>query len=234
MKRTSYIFLGLLALLAIACGKKRYITGGSVEQQVYANTLTYDVLKQNPAFDTLVMLIDSAGLKDEVNQSNSTFFAPTDGCVFNYLEARTITDQNVDPYAQFGLDSLFYYLRNNIGGIKDSLRMYIIGQALPFSALTSQGVVYPTALTGDSVIVSYEYTKDPNQGYTSLTSSVPQLVYFTQLWTHYAITPNTPADSITSDQGVHTLCITSGIKTANGYLNTLDNSSTLFFYGTKP
>jgi hypothetical protein len=223
-----------MVLVSVSCKKKGYILGGSLEStQTYAHTLTYDVLKGNPSFDTLAMLLDTAGLIDAVNQPNTTLFAPTDISIYGYLQARTIADQNVDPSAQFGLDSLIYYIRNNINGTRDSLSMYIIAQPLPFSALTAAGIVYPTGLSGDSAIVSYEYTKDGNLGYNSIVSSVPQVVYFTQLWQHYAIGPNTPADSITT-QGAHTLCTTSGIQTQNGYLNTLESSSVLFFYGSKP
>jgi len=236
MKKIYIVHISLICvafLLIFSCKKKDYILGGTTEAQVYKNTLTYDVLKGNPLYDTLIMLIDSAGIEAQVNQMNSTFFAPSDYSIYNYLESRTLADQLVNPYAQFGLDSLIYYVKNNINGTKDSLLMYFVDQPLPFTVLSSDGAAYPTALSGDTAVVSYEYTKNTNLGYNSIVSSVPQVVYYTQLWYHYSVSPSTPADSITAQIGARTLCVTSGIATQNGYLNALDNSHVLFFYGTK-
>ena len=216
-----------------AC-KKDYIVGGSAENvNAYKNITTYDLLKSNSLYDTLVQLIDTAGLKDKLNEQGATFFAPSDYSIFNYLNQRTIQVQNADPTAKFALDSLFYYLRNNVNGTKDSLLMYFIQQPLPYGALTNTGAFYPTELPGDTVIVSYEYTKDGNLGYNSLVSGVPQVVYFTQLWEHYDLSDANPAGEITPDIGVHTICTTSGIVTKTGMVNALSNSHTLFFYGTR-
>jgi hypothetical protein len=228
----------LLTLLFIAgawCAcKKDYIVGGSPENiNAYKHTTTYDLLKANPLYDTLVQLIDTAGLKDKLNEQGTTFFAPSDYAVFSYLNQRTIRVQNVDPAAKFALDSLFYYLRNNIDGTKDSLLMYLIHQPLAYSTLTNTGAFYPTELAGDTVIVSYEYTRDDKLGYNSLVSGVPQVVYFTKLWQHYDLSDAHPASEITADIGVHTLCTTSGIVTKTGMVNALSNSHTLFFYGTR-
>ena len=232
-------FTGGLFVLLVTAGlmgacKKDYITGGSPQNaDAHKNITTYDLLKANPIYDTLVRLIDTAGLKDMLNRQGTSFFAASDYSIFSYLNQRTIQVQNVDPAAKFALDSLFYYLRNNINGTRDSLLMYFIPQPLPYSSLTNTGAVYPTELAGDTVIVSYEYTKDGNLGYNSLVSGVPQVVYFTQLWHPYALSDANPAGAITSDIGVHTLCISSGIVTKTGIVNTLSNSHTLFFYGTR-
>jgi hypothetical protein len=108
--------------------------------------------------------------------------------------------------------------------------MYIIHQTLPFSVLTNNGTLFQSALPGDSVVVSYEQTKDANLGYSNLVSGIPQVVYFTQLWS----TPPIPivAADIPTNVGVHTLCQTSGIQTTTGMLDVLENGHTLFFYGT--
>jgi len=230
--------LGVFVLVCIgtswtAC-KKDYIVGGAAENTgAYSRTTTYDVLKSLPLYDTLVQLIDTAGIMDKVNEQGVTFFAPSDYSIYNYLNQRTIQVQNADPTARFALDSLFYYLRNNINGTRDSLLMYLVHQPLTYSVLTNTGAFYPTELTGDTVIVSYEYTKDGNLGYNPLVSGVPQLVYFTQLWQPYALSDANPAGDITPDIGVHTLCTTSGVVTKTGMINALSNSHTLFFYGTR-
>ncbi len=245
MKKFLPLYICIAAILLVSC-KKNYIIGGTPENaNAYATTLTYDVLKAIPQYDTLIMLIDTAGLKDQVNKQGTTFFVPSNYSILNYLQAKTIFEQGVNPYAQFGLDSLIYYIVNNINGTRDSLMMYFVGQSLPNSALTPDGVQYPTGLAGDIVDISYQYSKSTSTGYgiyttngafsgsgTNLISSVPQIVTFTQLWG--SVPPNTPISQISTTVGIQTIVKSSNIKTANGYIEALDNSHTLFFYGTNP
>jgi hypothetical protein len=237
MKKIVWLNLAALccAILLFSACKKSYITGGVPEDiNMYKNTTTYDVLKNNPIYDTLVQIIDAAGIKDKINEQGVTFFAPSDYSIFNYLEQRTLFVQNnINQDSTFGLDSLKYYLQNNINGTKDSMLMYLIRQSLPYSVLTNTGTLYPTELAGDTAIVSYEYTKDGSLGYNSLVSSQPQIVYFTQLWYHYDLSDDNKAGDVPEDIGVHTLVKTSDIQTQTGIMNALENSHTLFFYGTK-
>jgi hypothetical protein len=221
-------------LLLFAC-KKDYIVGGSLEDTgKYANTLTYDVLKTNPLYDTLVQLIDAAGLKDKINEAGTTFFAPNDYSILGYLQRRTFIVQNtINQNSKFALDSLVYYLQNNIKNTRDSLLMYLIKKPLNYDVLTEDGAIYPTALTGDTAIVSYELTRDFFLGYNSLVTGGPRIVYFTHLWYHYDVSAATPAKSVPVTIGVRTLIRTSGIITKNGIMNGLESSHSLFFYGTK-
>lgn len=227
------VIIVAVIMLFTAC-KKDYITGGSVEDiNKYKNTSTYDVLKSSPLYDTLVQLIDTAGLKDKINETGITLFAPSDYSVYSYLSARTLKAQLINQNAKFALDSMFYYLRNNIRGTKDSLLMYLIKKPLLYADLTDVGAYHQTELAGNSVIVSYEYTRSGALGYNSIVSGVPQVVYFTHLWYPYSLSPANPAGEVPINIGVHTLVKTSCIITKNGVLNALDNSHTLFFYGTK-
>lgn len=224
-----------ITISVIAC-KKNYIIGGKVEDvNKYANMTSYDVLNSLPQFDTLVQVIDAAGLKDKINQDNSTFFAISNGSIFNYLQLRTLLLQaTVNQYAKFTLDSLKYYLQNNINGTKDSLLMYQVATTLTTSNLTNNGAQYPSGLIGDSVLVSYETTLDPLLGYTSLVSTPPRVVYFAQLWKHYNLnSKDSTAAKLPSTTGVRSLVSTSFIKTKNGMINVLTPRNTLFFYGTK-
>ena len=233
-----------LALVFTAC-KKDYITGGTIENvNTYKNTTTYDVLNSNPLYDTLVQLIDAAGIKDKINEQGTTFFAPSNVSILDYLIFRTeYVQYNINQDSTFGLDSLKYYLQNNINGTKDSMLMYLVHTPLPYSALTNTGGVYPTELPGDTVLVSYEFTASQYNGYynsngnvsatTPVVSTQPQVVYFTQLWYHYDLSDANPAGSVPLNIGVHDLVRTSGILTQNGVLNELDNANPLFFYGTK-
>ena len=221
-----------LALVFTAC-KKDYITGGTIENvNKYKDSTTYDVLNGNPLYDTLVQLIDAAGIKDKINAQGTTFFAPSNVSILDYLNFRTIYVQNnINQDSTFGLDSLKYYLQNNINSTKDSMLMYLVQKPLPYSALTNTGSVYPTELPGDTVLVSYEFTASQYNGYynsngnvsptTPVVSTQPQVVYFTQLWYHYDLSDANPAGSVPLNIGVHDLVRTSGIITQNGVLNFL-------------
>ena len=50
---------------------------------------TYDYLKSNRNFDSLVKVIDKAGLKDAVN-GDVTFFATTNYGIADYVKAKKI------------------------------------------------------------------------------------------------------------------------------------------------
>jgi len=220
-------------LLFTAC-KKNYIIGGAKENvNQYSNITTYDFLKANPLYDTLVRLIDTAGFKDRINEAGVTFFVPFNVSIATYLNLRSIAVQNTNANSNFSLDSLFYYLRNNINGTRDSLGMYLIKQPLPYSALTNTGAFFNTELTGDAVVISYEYTRDGNLGYNALISSGPQIMYYTHLWHPYALSNAKPAALISAATGVRTLIKTSGTITKNGMVNAMEISHVLFFYGTK-
>ena len=111
--------------------------------------------------------------------------------------------------------------------------MYLIKKPLQYNVLTDVGTIYPTALAGDTAIVSYEFTKDTDLGYNPLVTGGPQIVYFTHLWYHYDLSAANPAKDVPNDVGVRTLVKTSGIITKNGILQGLESSNILFFYGTK-
>ena len=222
--------LFFILLAALASCKKSYIKGGQIEDvNMYANNTNYEVLAMDPAYDTLIQLIDAAGLKDKINKSGTTFFAPSDYSILSYLQLRTVFLQDyVDQNAKFGLDSLKYYLQNNIDNTRDSLLMYQISTPLPYSSLTTTGVAYETGLAGDTVVVSYEPL-----GRNTVVSTVPRQVFFTQLWYHYNLSDANPASAIPSEIGVREGVITSGINTKSGIMNYLNNYHTLFFYATK-
>ncbi|MES2374282.1 MAG: hypothetical protein V4557_17015 [Bacteroidota bacterium] len=226
----------LIVFAALVSCKKEYITGGEIHDvNRYKNTSSYDVLKNIPGYDTLITVIDSAGFKDKINAAGSTFFPPNNSAIFNYLNTRTLALQVGNLNAKFGLDSLLYYVKNNIKGTRDSLAMYLVPAALTYATLNNTGAKYATGLAGDSVVVSYEYvtTLNGSMGYSSNVSSIPQVVYFTQMWYPYTLNEANPAGKIPGTIGVHTLCSTSGINTQNGVMHALSYGHTLFFYGTK-
>jgi hypothetical protein len=227
-------FLVVAIAIFSACSKD-YITGGEREDpNKWSNTTTYDYLKTVQQFDTLTQLIDAGNLQDAINQQG-TFFAVSNEAIFRYLNAKTLILQaTVNQDAKFTLDSLKYYIQNNINGTKDSLLMYLIpGKVLTPDQLTEEGTLYPSGLKDNMVAVSFEETKDPNSGYNSTVSTIPRLLYFTQFWQPYTIDEDHTAADVPAGVGVHEGVNSSFIYTKSGVVNVLSPNNLLFFYGTK-
>lgn len=222
----------LLVVVVLFSCKKRddYLTGGSRHNAKYNGT-TYDFLKGQASglFDTLLLLVDKAGLKDKLNQQGVSFFAPTDYAINNYLNRRAIQEQNIDPFRKWTLDSMIKY---ELPQFTDSLDTYFVGQTLDFNNLTNNGAIYPTKKTGTEAVVSYEeITKDHSDfimlGGNDNLSTNPRVIYYTFLFT--SLTPPVVASEITSEQGARTRVQTSGIQTNTGMIHVLNNNHILFF-----
>ena len=235
IKIAGFIAGSLVLLFCInGCKKQNYILGGvpaNVKQ--YESITTYEYLQNNPIFDTLVQLINAAGLEAAVNAQGTTFFASTNYSVFQYLNLKTIyLQKTVNQNEQFGLDSLLYYVKNNINGTADSLEMYLINQPLTYNVLTNVGTKYPTELPGDTAIVSYQFTTSTSLGYNPIVSTVPQVVYYAYLWTpNYPLSTDSTASMIPGNEGFNELVQTSGIYTKSGVVEVLTNQNVLFGFG---
>jgi len=84
--------------------------------------------------------------------------------------------------------------------------------------------------TNDSVIISYEATKDIyGGGYNSNYSSPIKLLYLAHLYKPYPLSDANPSSEIPSDVGVRYLCPTTGINTSNGVIHVLPASHSLFY-----
>ena len=85
--KTLKIFIPVLLVTVVffSC-KKDYTIGGDLFK-AQVNMTTYDYLKTNHTFDTLVMMINKMNLKDEVN-SSGTFFAVTNYAITNFVLAK--------------------------------------------------------------------------------------------------------------------------------------------------
>lgn len=214
LKLCSLLFLFMLALSAC---KKEYISGSVQDVNIHKNKTTYEFLQTSPVFDTLVQMIDAAGLKDAINAQGTSFFPPIDWTIYNYLSTRTVIVQNtINQNSKWGLDSMLYYLANNKNGTRDSLKMYLIAQPLTYDKLTESGTRYPTGLANDFAIVSYP-TVTSGLGYNSNFSSPIRVVYFTHPYKIGNVEYKTEVRSSTS-----------GILTKNGVVHVLSPHS-LFF-----
>jgi len=227
MRKTSTYSISLFAVTLIfaACGKNDYRVGGDLHSP-NINMTTYDYLKSNRdgLFDTLLLLVDLAGIKDKINQPGATFFAPTDYAINNYVERRTRQVQKVDPFQKWTLDSI---ITHELPRFADSLDIYFVKEQLPNSELTPTGKVYKNAKNND-VVVSYEETTEKNMGKNDNSTLLPQVVYFTYLF--QPIAPGFDVKDIALPVGIRTLVQTSNARTTTGTLHVLQNSHTLFFY----
>lgn len=225
MKRLIYITMIALGVMLYSCKKDGYFVGGELHDPKI-NMTTYDWLKSNKygVFDTVIMLIDKAGVKDKINKQGITFFAPTDYDIKNYVNARSRALQSIDENLRWTVDSMIKY---ELPRFADSIDMYIVNQTLPNSVLTAHGAKYKNA-KGKEVVVSYEETEDEKLGYVKGSTIRPKIVYFSYLFK--PMDANVPASDIDLPLGIRTLVQTSNANTTTGVVHVLTNDHTLFFY----
>ena len=222
-------FFFVLVILS-SCKRDNYLTGGTLHNAKYNGT-TYDFLKGQASglFDTLLLLVDKAGLKDKLNQQGVSFFAPTDYAITNYLNRRAIQEQVIDPFRKWTLDSM---IKHELPKFIDSFDTYFVEKMLDYNNLTDNGAVYPTRKTGSKAVVSYEEITPDNPGYTQLggntnVSSNPRIIYYTFLFA--PLTPPIVASKISPVEGTRVRVQTSGIQTNTGMVHVLMNQHILFF-----
>lgn len=213
-----------LSIVLVSCDKNDYIIGGELHNP-QINATTYDYLKSNRfgLFDTLLLLIDKAGLKDKINQPG-TFFAPTDYAIRNYLLERTAKIQQVNPFERWTIDSVIKY---ELPQFIDSLNIYFVKNNLPNSALISAGTVVEND-KGKDIIVSYEETSNKKLGFNNNSSIYPRVVYFTYIYNK--VPTNFDIKKISYPIGTKVLVQSSNAQTLTGTLHVLSNEHILFFY----
>jgi hypothetical protein len=110
-----------LVTLIFSCQKDTIVDGGVSDPKV--NMTTYDYLKAHPKglFDTLLLIVDKAQMKETIN-SKGTFIVPTDYSVNSYISLRQSQIRKVDERKDYTLDSLFKEFTPKM--LKDSLSVY--------------------------------------------------------------------------------------------------------------
>jgi len=218
-----FIFILFAATAFFSCKKNDTIGGDLFKANV--NMTTYDYLKTNHTFDTLVMMINKMQLKDEVN-SSGTFFALTNYSIHNFVLAKqaqlriTSNDENL----VFTFDSL------NFVSLKDSLRAYMFKDKYTLDMLTQKGV-YVKANDGEMRMINKRPTGDYTNG---IFTTNPQYIFLTK------VVPLKPGGPVPIDiDGVNqadprqlltTLCQTTGIITTTGILHVLNNNHTFTYF----
>lgn len=222
MKNIFKLFLTVftVAVTMVACKKNDYFVGGTLHN-AKVNLTTYDFLKNNKdkLFDTLLILVDKAGIKDKINQPGISFFAPTNYSINAYFLKKTLQVQKSNPSKRYTLDTLIKY---DLDVFKDSINVYIAPKTINYDNLTEKGTLYATAKTGVNCVVSFEATNDPNLGYNANSTNRPQLMYYTFLLK--PITSPFVASEIPPSDGIRNRIQTSGIETTTGMVHVLENA----------
>lgn len=214
-----------LLLTAVVSCKKSYTIGGS-KFVAQVNMTTYDYLKTNHLFDTLVIMIDAMGLKDEVNQAG-TFFAVTNYSIRNYVLAKQTAEQLL-----YNNENLVYTFDSlDLPSLKDTLRTYMFKDRITRDNISQIGE-WRYSNEGDprwiQLIPTTDYT---NQ---NVFTTDPKYIYVTKVIPQPGFsvpTDSTQLGQVDPSQELQTLCQTTGILTTTGVLHVLANSHTFDYYG---
>ncbi|WP_423736725.1 fasciclin domain-containing protein [Chitinophaga caseinilytica] len=209
-----WIWMLLLAATFASCKKTDYFIGGSTHNPKFNGT-TYEYLKTNPLFDTLVLLIDKTGLKDEVNAAG-TFFAPTDYAIQNYVKKVVQVRKQLEANDE---NLKFEFGELDFPKYKDSLRAYLFPQRIERAALTKEGQYY-TSKDGEKRHITL--WDDPSGAYINdgLTL-IPKYIYFTKVIG--TLDPLINDDVPTEERDKRVVVQTSGVITNNGVVHVLAN-----------
>ncbi|NML39606.1 hypothetical protein HHL17_20570 [Chitinophaga sp. G-6-1-13] len=211
----------LLASYLVSCKKNDIIDGGTHDPHV--NMTTYDYLKSNSwqLFDTTIMLIDKAGLKDVIN-GDVTFFAPTDNCINKYLAKRRDAARKISEKLDYNLDSLLKEFTPQM--LHDSMGMYIFKGKITRDQLTSTGKSYESVIPGAPLwlfLIPYQYV---NEG---LMTTNGYIVSARRVYGEPDIIVNDKYQDPTGKKellDISGICQTSGVLTTNGVLHVMANS----------
>lgn len=217
-KSMKYLILLLMIGFFGACTNDDYLKDGGIANPE-VNMTTYDYLKSNPLFDTLVMTIDLLDLKDKVNQAG-TIYAPTNFSFSSYImdelnALRQIKSDTTYTYADIPLTSL------------DSVRMYIFEERLLRNDLGKEGKVYTSDLG-----MEFKLSKEPVGDYSSVLIDKPEYLYFIKReGARFDSYDETVANTLPKEEKDQRILVqTSGIITTTGVVHVLANNHMFLFH----
>jgi hypothetical protein len=223
MKKLSlYIGVALLLITGASCQKDYRIDGG--KSQAFVNMTTYDYLKSNPLFDSLVRIIDHAGLKDEVN-SSKTFFATT-----NYSAVQYVAAKKLKKIIEVGDENIRFSIQDiPVAEIRDSLKLYMFDQEITRNNLTLDGAYFVNKLPQQVDTVRWNIYLNRQYPHSSYLDYVDYIRFVRVVGTLDRERPaGSPAQpSHQNDQDI--LVQTSGIITTTGVIHVLANTHRLMF-----
>lgn len=207
-----------LGIYLTSCENDDYINDGGTASP-YVEMTTYDFLASHPKFDSLVAIIDRAGLKDLVN-SDITFFATTNYGVAPYVSAKKqkkvaeLGDENID----FGIDDIST-------AELDSLKMYMFDGPINREQLNTEGTYYTNKFGNiDDVQFMIKLLR-----VTSTYSGHIDYLNFT--WVSGTLDADEPdgTEIPSEEQDLSYSCQTSGIITMTGILHVMPDNHRLMF-----
>ncbi|MDY7394598.1 fasciclin domain-containing protein [Aureibaculum sp. 2210JD6-5] len=210
MKNICLILLAVITLYA--CNNDDYLVDGGLSQQ-QVNATTFDFLQSHKQLDTLAMLIDKAGLKDQLN-GETTLFAPNNASINNYVDRRLTELRNEDPQATFTVNDI------HVDTLKKYMGAYIFSGKITREDMTEQGEIL-TALNGEQRRISLQ----PTNQYSGQLETFPKYVYYT-----YKVGDTWEPTSDVNKDDKDVLVRTSNILTTNGVVHVLQGSHILFNY----
>jgi hypothetical protein len=204
------------------CSKDEYKFDGGVSDP-HVNMTTYDYLKSNPQFSSLVTLIDNAGLKDKIN-GNVTFFATTNYGVNDWVLAKKeervleLNDENI----KFTIDSI------PVGDYKDSLLTYMFEGTINRDNMTSKGQLYNSLI---GTIPNVQFLIRLRRSTTDYSDYLDRVDYvnFTKVIGSRDDLLDDPSAVPESEKDISEDCQTSGIITTTGIVHVLNGYHRLFF-----
>lgn len=214
-----FLFFGLFYLTS--CESDDYMNDGGKTQR-FVDMTTYDFLKQHGKFDSLVKIIDRAGLKDVVNEQNTTFFACTDYSVAPYVSVKK--QQRI---IELGNENINFGINDISLSELDSLKMYLFDGAFIREYLTTEDK-YFTSKLGNIDNVRFRIKLRRANNYSSWLDYVDYLNFTrvvgsldSELPDGYIVLPN--EEDLSYD------CQTSDIITTTGVINVLSDTHRLMF-----
>ena len=210
MKRILYIIAVVLVLYS--CEDNDYLVDGGVSSPRIGST-TFEYLKNHNQLDTLALLIEKAGLKDDVN-GTTTLFAPNNLSIRNYVNKVLAEMRKLDPQAEFTVNDIpVDTLTKYLGG-------YIFNEKIKREDMVEEGKIY-TATNGMDYKISLESTTDYDLGF------YVWYVYFTfkegDEW-------DESNDVSSEEKDMKVQVRTSNLESVNGVIHVLQGNHILFNY----
>jgi hypothetical protein len=217
--RTLILILVVCVISFASCKKAAYLTDDGLHSE-YVDMSTYDYLKSHPngMFDTLLLIVDHFGLKNELN-SAKTFWAPSDYSIKRFFKLKEALLKEENENAEYTFDQFLSDIE------VDSLRAYMYSDAQ--HTLSTANTSY-THLNNGTSIDGFAYNKQKQpQGQWSY----QDIYYLYYIKVRGEADQTAPDGSIRVDRNdqadVRVLCQTTGIKTNTGtVINVLNNYHT--------
>ena len=204
-----------------SCKKNGYKNDGG-QSNAFVNMTTYDYLRSQPVFDSLVRVIDHAGMKDAVN-GDITFFATTNYGVADFVQARKIKRG-----VELGNENLPYTIDSlPINQMKDSLKIYMFTGKINRDQMTLAGKLYNSVL-GAIPNVQFLINLRRTQDYSAYLDHVDYVRFTKVIGTRDDQQPD-PTAIPAAEKDMPYDCQTSGIITTTGIVHVLHGNHRLFF-----